>query len=126
MHNINKILVSLVLAAASSVALAESNSTNAQVNAAGETTLAKLHEAETLLQNKASNEEVLKVLNDAKQSQKDFRFEKTERARQKFGGKLRLAYDSLKDGKTAEATAALTEATAIFTEMKAFYDSEHK
>ena len=125
MNNINKIFVTLALTTVSMATFAESKVTKAQVSAAGELTLTKLHEAETLLQNKAANDVVINVLGEARQSQKEFRYEKTERLRQKFGNKLRAVIESLKEGDSNSANANLAEAITVFTEMKSTYDADH-
>jgi large subunit ribosomal protein L7/L12 len=69
---------------------------------------------------------VSKAIGDARQAQKEFRFEGTERQRQKANDKLRAAREAFEAGDTATGDAGLAEALQSFTEMKATYDLTHK
>ena len=68
---------------------------------------------------------ITKAIKEARQAQKEFRFEGTERQRQKANDKLRAAREAFEAGDTAAGDAALAEALQSFTEMKATYDKTH-
>jgi DNA-binding transcriptional MerR regulator len=125
MHAFKKILISLTIAAVSSVAFAAAKGEE-QVAAAAEGTLAKIEEAVSLVEKGGSKEDIVKAINDARQLQKEFRYELTERQRQKANDKLRVARDAFEKGELQPAESKLREALANFTEMKAFYDANHK
>jgi large subunit ribosomal protein L7/L12 len=62
---------------------------------------------------------------EASQSSKEFRFEGTERQRQKATDLLKAARKSYQSGDTATGDTDLAEALKSFTEMKAKYDLTH-
>ncbi len=99
--------------------------TAAKVAAAAAGTIEKIQEAVNLADQKGNKEEIVKLINDARQLQKEFRYEITERQRQKSNDKLRIARDGFESGDIATAETKLKEALAGFTEMKATYDSNH-
>ncbi|MDO9104429.1 MAG: hypothetical protein Q7U57_05655 [Methylovulum sp.] len=125
MQVLKKIIISLIFAAVSSTAFAEAKG-EAQVTAAAEGTIAKIEEAMSLVEKGGSKEEIIKTINDARQLQKEFRYEITERQRQKANDKLRIARDAFEKGELQPAEAKLREALAGYIEMKAIYDSNHK
>lgn len=125
MQLVQKIVIAAVMATASLTASAAETTGEAKVRAAVEGTIEKIHEAIQLSEQAGSEEEIAKVIGDARQLQKDFRFEGTERARQKANEKLRVARESLKTGDKAAATVSLKEALSSFVEMKATYDKTH-
>jgi large subunit ribosomal protein L7/L12 len=123
-----KILVALVMAASmavvSSTAFAAPKG-QAEVKAAIENTLAGITAAQEA--SKAGDlSGISKAIGDARQAQKEFRYEGTERQRQKANDKLRVARESFEAGDTAAGDKALAEALKSFTEMKAVYDASHK
>ena len=119
-----KILVSLVMAVVSSTTFAAPEG-EAKVKAAIENTLSSITAAQAA--SKAGDlSGVSKAIGDARQAQKEFRFEGTERQRQKANDKLRLARESFEAGDTAAGDAGLAEALKSFTEMKAVYEQTHK
>ena len=61
----------------------------------------------------------------AAQASKEFRFEPTERQREKATNLLKGARKSVQDGNAAAATEGLEKALASFSEMKAKYDLTH-
>ena len=99
--------------------------TSAKVAAAATGTIEKIQEAVNLSDQKGNKEEIVKLINDARQLQKEFRYEITERQRQKSNDRLRIARDSFESGDLATAETKLKEALAGFTEMKATYDANH-
>ena len=97
----------------------------AEVKAAIENTLSSIDAAQAA--SKAGDlSGVTKSINEARQAQKEFRFEGTERQRQKANDKLRAAREAFEAGDTATGEAGLAEALKSFTEMKAQYDVTHK
>ncbi len=124
-----KIIVSVVMAmsvaAFSSATYAEAAG-EAKVTEAGTKTIAKIQEAVSLVEKGADKAEIIKAINDARQIQKEFRYEITERQRQKANDKLRIARDTFESGEFQPAEAKLREALAGYEEMKAIYDANHK
>jgi large subunit ribosomal protein L7/L12 len=119
-----KILVSLVMTVVSSTALAAPEG-EAKVKAAIENTLSSITAAQAAA--KAGDlSGVSTAISEARQAQKEFRFEGTERQRQKANDKLRAAREAFEAGDTAAGDAGLAEALKLFTEMKATYDLTHK
>jgi hypothetical protein len=119
-----KILVSLVMAVVSSATFAAPEG-EAKVKAAIENTLSSITAAQAAA--KAGDlSGVSKAIGDARQAQKEFRFEGTERQRQKANDKLRAAREAFEAGDTAAGDAGLAEALKSFTEMKAVYGASHK
>ena len=128
MNSFKKILVSLTMAAAiSSVPTAafskpagEQAVTDAVVN-----TIASLEQALSLMEKGGENEAVNKAIGAARQQQKEFRFEVTERQRQKAVNMLVRAQNELKAGNLQPAEQSVREGLASFKEMKAIYDKTH-
>jgi large subunit ribosomal protein L7/L12 len=127
MQVLKKVLVSLVMAASmavvSSTAFAAPKG-EAEVKAAIENTLADIAAAQAASKG-GDLSGITKAINEARQAQKEFRFEGTERQRQKANDKLRAAREAFEAGDTAAGDAALAEALQSFTEMKATYDKTH-
>jgi uncharacterized protein YdbL (DUF1318 family) len=128
MQVLKKVLVSLVMAA--SMAVVSSNAFaapkgEAEVKAAIENTLNGIVAAQAAAKS-GDLSGVTKSINEARQAQKEFRFEPTERQRQKANDKLRAAREAFETGDTAAGDAALANALQSFTEMKAKYDASHK
>jgi hypothetical protein len=120
-----KTLASLLMMSAlvSTSALANKDR-DAGVRAAAETTLAKVEEAVSLVEKGAAKEDVLKVMADVRQAQKEFRYEQTERLRQKAGDKLKIARDQVESG-DAQAAASLKAALELYKEMMVIYKAAH-
>jgi len=126
MDKFKKALVSLVMSTAlviSSSAFAE-GATDAKVRESGEGALAAMEKAVSLQAQGADKEAVGDALREVRQLQKEFRFEGTERLRQKAGDKLRIARSQVKDGDPA-ATATLEELLAMYKEMMTMYNAAH-
>ncbi|MEI6069922.1 MAG: hypothetical protein WCP96_21525 [Methylococcaceae bacterium] len=66
-----------------------------------------------------------KTILEASQASKEFRFELTERQRQKATDVLKAARKSVDAGDAAAAEAGLASALKSFSEMKAKYDETH-
>jgi hypothetical protein len=124
MKFLKKIAVSLIIAAASSTAFAAPEGA-AVVKAAAEGTVAKIEEAVSLLEKGGDKAQVIAAINDARQLQKEFRYEGTERLRQKANDKLRVAREAFESGEGQPAEAALRAALASFQEMLATYNAAH-
>jgi hypothetical protein len=129
MKQLKKIAISMAMAATMAMA---STSTFAEavgeskVREAGEGAIAKIEEAVSLVEKGADKKEIVKAINDARQLQKEFRYEITERQRQKSNDKLRIARDAFENGETQPGEAKLREALAGYKEMKETYDANHK
>lgn len=129
MKQLKRTVISMAMAAtmalASSPIFAEAKG-EAAVTAAAENTISKIEEAVSLAEKGADKKEIIKTINDARQIQKEFRYEITERQRQKSNDKLRIARDSFENGEIQPAEAKLREALAGYKEMKEIYDANHK
>lgn len=131
MKLLKKVAVSLVavmsMAAISSTAFAvEKKDPNAVVREAAEGTIAKIEEAISLIEKGAGKEETSTVIAEARQLQKEFRYEVTERLRQRANDKLRVAREAVEKGDVKEAEETLKASLAQFKEMKVTYDAGHK
>lgn len=126
MNTVKKTLASfLVIAAALVSTSANANSAgDAKVRAAAEGTVAKVEEAVSLLDKGADKAEVLKALGEVRQLQKEFRYEQTERLRQKAGDKLKVARDEIEKG-DANGPASLKATLELYKEMLKVYLAAH-
>lgn len=126
MDKIKNVLLSLVIALGmmmSASAFAE-GATDAKVRAAGEGAFAKINEAVSLQAKGADKSEVLAALSEVRQLQKEFRFEGTERLRQKAGDKMKIAKNQVESGDAAAATT-LKETQEMYVEMMKLYNASH-
>jgi hypothetical protein len=131
MKAFKKVLVSLVMAisvtaASFSACAAESKDLNAIVRVAAEGTIAKIEEAVSLVEKGGDKAAAIAAINEARQLQKEFRYELTERSRQKANDKLRIAREALESGDVKSAEETLKATLAAFKEMKVTYDAAHK
>jgi len=127
MRAINKVLTSILMAASMAVistnAIAEPKG-EAAVKEAIENTLSGITAAQAEI--KAGNlPAASKTILEASQASKEFRFEITERQRQKATDVLKAARKSVEAGDAAAAEAGLATALHSFSEMKAKYDLTH-
>jgi len=127
MQVLKKVLVSLVMAASmaavSSTSFAAAKG-EAEVKEAIENTLAGITAAQAAVKSgdlSGASQDILK----AAQASKEFRFEITERQRQKATDVLKSARKSIEKGDIAAGEAGLETAFKSFTEMKAKYDLTH-
>jgi|JFJP01.1.fsa_nt_gi acyl-CoA reductase-like NAD-dependent aldehyde dehydrogenase len=125
MQLVKKIFIGAVMIAASSTAFAESGG-DAKVRAALEGTIEKIEHAIKFVEEKGSEEAVNASITQARQLQKEYRFEGTERERQRANEVLRKARELLKEDKRAEADVALKDALKSFKEMEVVYNKTHK
>lgn len=132
MKLLKKIAVAVVMtasiAAVSSTAYAAEahKDLNATVQAAGKSTEASLLEVKELLEKGGdTNEQIQSALNNARQSIKEFRYEQTERLRQKMNDRIRTARESFLKNDNTKTLEDVNEALAIYAEMKKIYDAGH-
>jgi len=85
----------------------------------------KLLEAKELLEKGGKSEQILQALTDARQFQKEFRYEQTERSRQKLNNKLTESRKAFEANDNNKALADVTAALTLFLEMKKIYDDAH-
>jgi len=131
MNVLKKVAVSVVMAmsmaAISSTAFAaEKKDPNAVVREAAEGTIAKIEEAISLIEKGGNKEEISNTILEARQLQKEFRYEITERLRQRANDKLRVAREAVENGDNKSAEETLKASLAQFKEMKVTYDAGHK
>jgi large subunit ribosomal protein L7/L12 len=128
MNSFKNALVSLTMAAAISTASTAAFSKPAGeevVRTAVESAIASLEQAVSMLEKGEDKAAVSKVIGTARQQQKEFRFEVTERQRQRAVTTMVKAQADLKSGNMQPAEQNLREALASFKEMKAVYDKTH-
>ncbi|MBL1264806.1 hypothetical protein [Candidatus Methylomicrobium oryzae] len=128
MNSFKNVLVSLTMAAALSTASTAAFSKPAgeeAVRTAVESAIASLEQAVSMLEKGEDNAAVSKAIGAARQQQKEFRFEVTERQRQRAVNTMVKAQADLKSGNMQPAEQNLREALASFKEMKAVYDKTH-
>ncbi|MDP3875761.1 MAG: hypothetical protein Q8Q50_02150 [Methylobacter sp.] len=126
-----KIVVSLLMAMSmatlsSTTFAAEKKDLNAVVREAAEGTIAKIEEAIVLVEKGGNQDAAVAAINEARQLQKEFRYELTERQRQKANDKLKVAREAVVSGNDKEADETLKATLSEFKEMKATYDASHK
>lgn len=124
MKTLTKFAALVAFAALTSTAYAEPAG-EAQVRAAAEGTVAKIEESVNLAEKGADKSEIVKAINDARQLQKEFRYELTERQRQKANDKLRIAREAFESGDKQTAETTLKAALAIYQEMLKTYNANH-
>ena len=131
MKLLKKIVVAVVMTASmmavssATFAAAEHKDLNAIVLKAGENTEASMLEAKKLLTEGGQSEQIQKALNDARQFQKEFRYEQTERLRQKLNDKLSSARKAFDNNDNTKALEDLNGAIAYYAEMKKIYAAAH-
>ena len=129
MKHFKKIMISAAMSAAMALAASPvfaEGATDAAVKASAENVLAKTEEALGLVEKGADKADILKTINEVRQSLKEFRYEATERLRQKSTDRLRAAREGFESGDVKVGEAKLREALAGFKEMKESYDANHK
>lgn len=131
MKLIKKIAVSVVIAMSmatisSTAFAAEKKDPNAVVREAAEGTIAKIEEAISLVEKGGNKEAASNAIAEARQLQKEFRYEVTERLRQRANDKLRVAREAVENGDNKSAEETLKASLAQFKEMKVTYDAGHK
>ena len=66
------------------------------------------------------------AVSEARQLQKEFRYEQTERLRQKLNDKLSAAREAATQDNMSEASVAIKAALVYVKEMREIYDAAHK
>ncbi len=127
MKLIKKMIVSSLVASA--ILMSSTNvfaaKDDAKVAKALVDTIAKLEETISLVEANGDNEAVRQGLSDAKQFQKEFRYEQTERKRQYAAEHIKNALAANKDKDNATTLNELKAALAGFKEMKPIYEAAH-
>ncbi|MDD5580376.1 MAG: hypothetical protein PHY16_13975 [Methylobacter sp.] len=128
MKILKKLLVSIIITAsiAASSAVYAAATGEAKVTEAAEKSIAKIEEAVGLVEKGGDKAAIVKAINEARQIQKEFRYELTERQREKANNKLKAAREAFEKDEVQPAEAKLREALADFQTMKATYDANHK
>ncbi len=98
---------------------------NAIVRVAADATKAKIEEAVSLA-DKGDKTAFIAAVSDARQLQKEFRYEQTERLRQKLNSQLLAAREAATAGNMTEAAATTKSALEYVKEMREIYDAAHK
>ena len=125
MSILKKTLATLLVSAALFSTSAFANSAgDAKVKAAGEATVAKMNDAIDILEKGGNKADAEKLLSDVRQSQKDFRYEHTERLRQKAGNSLKAGREELEKGE-ASAIVSLKKARDEYKEALTIYLAAH-
>jgi large subunit ribosomal protein L7/L12 len=127
MQVLKKVLISFVMVASmavvSSTAFAAPKG-EAAVKEAIESTISGITTAQAAVKS-GDKEGASKAILEAANASKEFRFELTERQRQKATDQLKAARKSIDAGDIATGSAGLESALKAFTEMKAKYDLTH-
>lgn len=124
MNMIKKFLAVAALTSAVFSTSALANAGDAKVRAAAEGTVAKVEEAIALNSKGSDKAEVLQALSEVRQLQKEFRYEQTERLRQKAGDRLKTAREQVEKGDAA-AGESLQASLDIYKEMLKIYNAAH-
>ena len=111
------IVAAFATISAPAFAAEEHGDKNAIVKAAADSTIAKVNEAVSIAQGNGDKAAFIAAIAEARQSQKEFRYEQTERLRQKLNDKLRVAREAADQGTMSEAGEAAKAAATILTEM---------
>jgi len=131
MKLLKKIVVAVAMSASmlavssNAFAAEESKDLNAMVVTAAGHTEASLLEVKELLTKGGDTDRIQQLLNDARQYVKEFRYEQTERLRQKLNDKLRHARKAFMEHDNAKALNDVNESLALYTEMRKIYDAAH-
>lgn len=124
MNMMKKFLAVVALTSAVFSTSALANPGEAKVRAAAEGTVAKVEEAIALNSKGSDKTEVLQALSEVRQLQKEFRYEQTERLRQKAGDRLKVARDQVEKGDAA-AGESLQATLDLYKEMLKIYNAAH-
>jgi predicted dinucleotide-binding enzyme len=131
MNTFKKIVLSTAIVAAFAAVSApafaaeEHKDKNVAVRAAADSTKAKIEEAITIA-DKGDKAAFLAAVSEARQLQKEFRYEQTERLRQKLNDKLSAAREAATSDNMSEAGVAIKAALVYVKEMREIYDAAHK
>jgi hypothetical protein len=119
------IVAAFVTVSAPTFAAEEHVDKNALVKTAATNTAAKIEEAVSIAE-KGDKAGFIAAVAEARQLQKEFRYEQTERLRQKLNDKLAAAREAATQDNMSEAVVAIKAASAYVKEMREIYDAAHK
>ena len=98
---------------------------NIVVKAAADLTKTKIEEAIAIADKAGDKATFLVAVSEARQAQKEFRYEQTERLRQKLNDKLSAARELATADNMPEACLSMKAARVQIKEMREIYDSAH-
>ena len=119
------IVAAFAAVSAPAFAAEEHKDRNAEVKLAATNTAAKIEEA-IAIADKGDKAAFIAVVSEARQLQKEFRYEQTERLRQKLNDKLSAAREAATQDNMSEAVIAIKAASVYVKEMREIYDAAHK
>jgi uncharacterized iron-regulated protein len=131
MNILRKIALSAAMVAAFATvstpafAAEEHKDKNAAVKTAADLTKTKIEEAISLA-DKGDKTAFLATVSEVRQAQKEFRYEQTERLRQKLNDRLTAAREAATSDNMPEASIAIKGALNYVKEMREIYDAAHK
>lgn len=125
MNLIKKIIVSSLVATSMFTASAFAAEGDAKTAKALDDTIQILGETISLVESGAAQDAIIKGISDAKQAQKEYRFEPTERKRQVGNTHIRDALFAQRKNDKDGTLTALKAALASYQEMKPIYDATH-
>ena len=131
MNTFKKIALSAAIVAAFATVSAptfaaeEHKDKNVAVRAAADSTRSKIEEAITIAE-KGDKAAFIAAVAEVRQLQKEFRYEQTERLRQKLNDKLSAAREAATQDNMSEAGVAINAALVYVKEMREIYDAAHK
>lgn len=98
---------------------------NIVVKAAADLTKTKIEEAIAIADKAGDKATFLVAVSEARQAQKEFRYEQTERLRQKLNDKLSAARELATADNMPEAGLSMKAALVQIKEMRDIYDAAH-
>ncbi len=119
------IVATFATVSAPAFAAEEHKDKNVVVRAAADATKAKVEEAISIAE-KGDKTAFIAAVAEARQLQKEFRYEQTERLRQKLNDKLSAAREAATQDNMSDATVAIKAAAEYVKEMREIYDAAHK
>jgi len=125
MNTFKKILASFVIAAMSSTAFAVANPSYEDVEAAIDSTLAKVEETKTALDNGADNAKLIDMVTDARQLQKDIANNVLDVKRNQASNVLKKVRTAVQNNELQSAKESLTDAANRYKEIQRLYASTH-
>ncbi|OAI16626.1 hypothetical protein A1507_11505 [Methylomonas koyamae] len=125
MNTYKKILVSFVLAAASTSTFAVVNPTYAEVRAAIDNTLAKVEEAKVAMDSGAPKESLVDMITEARQLQKDIANNVLDVKRNQASGVLKQVRVAIEKDDMQAAKESLNNALNRYKEIKQLYADNH-
>jgi hypothetical protein len=125
MNTFKKILASFVIAAMSSTAFAVANPSYEDVEAAIDSTLAKVEETKTALDNGADNAKLIDMVTNARQLQKDIADNVLDVKRNQASNVLKKVRTSIQNNELQSAKESLADAANRYKEIQRLYASTH-